>query len=130
MDIILLLDLDHSRYLKYTIERVELKPLNIQEYCKQYKDFPIIYQNRLYLNGSIISKQIGLHACNPILPIRDSSVDKIKDISKLRDHLFLYYEDATSKLYYLDISRNVYYICETDGIHFDINKFIVGYKTE
>ena len=131
MHVIFLLHQDGDCYLKYLVDKIFVEEKTIEEYCELYKDHPVLYQNKAYLNGEVISEDHQLTNFCPKIIISSKTVDKVKAIKDLEWRLESYSDnnndDDESQIYQVDVYGNAYYVCETDGTKFDINNMIDGY---
>ena len=125
MHVVCELHKDGDGYLKYLVKKIFLDPKTFQEYCDMYKDRIVIFQDKAYLNGEIISEDLALDEY--LIKIEEKNVHKIKAIKELNDR-YEYFFNREGKIdHELYVYGNMYYICETDGLDLDINRLIYGY---
>ena len=136
MYLVLELHKDGDDYLKYIVRRVDPHVIfqdreyyapkrKLGDYCNLYKDKVVLFKSKAYLNGEVVSNDHQLSGFIPRITVDNDQVEKLEALHYMVE---TYKTDEDGKdIFQLNIYGNVYYICETDGLDFDINKLIAGY---
>lgn len=127
MYVIFSLHQDGDSYLKYLVDRIDLQPKLIQEYCQVYPDKIIVFNDKTYFNGDVVSSQCQryLSSLCPKILIDSCAIDKVKSKYYVDDF------DVNGETWpYIYIYGDVYFIFETDGSPESLKTFnclITGY---
>lgn len=134
MLVLLSLYQDSDKYLKYFLERIDLRHYSIQQYCTWYHNKVILFCGAAYLNRELISSNHRLTNFHPKIVIDDHMLNRITSIPNLCTALDFNFNihniDAASAqldrdwIGYLPICDHTYYLFETTGTNFEIHGLV------
>jgi hypothetical protein len=115
MQVLVLLDRDYYGELAHRLLEINTTSQPLEYYFKEYPEFPILHEQKLWYQGKVISRNPQLSWVRSELHLDSESCPK-----SLLEALDEDLDFALSGELRLRLNRNVYYLFETDGKHFPL----------